>query len=329
MEGLVDTNATPAQGKEYVSDPNAIVAQLQADAKAKREADATARTTPATVTTEAPKETVSTPQPDKPVDRTKPDSLQQFRDKEGNVDPQKIEKSNEHLQKLADDKEARLQSLIKMNKELRRKESEASKGIKQEEGRLAEVYPELVTGKMSPEFKQKLHSDLEKDPVEAIVNLAALVAEQKANEKTARFEKELASLRGETRDDSLVKELDDIGQNGHSWVYSPEGSKLFDEAFQERPWLLQSRTPYKDALRFINAPVDRQPDVTPSVRSTPTLGGGRAVPPPTSQPTVSPEQQLRDMRREAMVAIARGDMKRANELAEKMRDEDRRSIRGY
>jgi len=312
---IQDTNAAPVEpAKDYVEDTNAIVARLEAEAKAKREAATrpTASTTPAaTVAMDAPTQTDGTPPVAKAPAATKPDSLQQFRDKEGNLDPAKAEQSREHLQKHVEDKEARALAIAKAVSELRKREAKATQEIKAGEKELASALPDLTPGKLSPEIRQKLLSDLEKDPVEAIVNLTAIIAEQRIKPHV----QELGSLRGESREKALATELDDIGQNGHPWVYSTEGSKLFDDAFQERPWLLQSRTPYKDALRFINAPVAQQPDAAPSVRSTPTLGGGRAVPPPSPTPTETPGQKLSNLKAQFAIAISQErDLEKANKI---------------
>lgn len=328
MENQIqDTNtATVEPKKEYVSDTNAIREKLEAEIKAKREADTARRNPPpatvpavpaATVATEPSKAQVGPPPAAKAAEPTKPDPVQQFRDKDGQVSLQKVEQANEHLQKAIDDAEARLQAAIKLNKELRQKHRKVTTEAKSEEKTLDAKLPE-VTANMTPEIKAKFAEMLEKDPVGAIFEITRLGARSEIDP----FRRDFEGFREENKDTSLARELDDIGQNGNPWVFTEEGQRLFDAVFQERPWLFQSRTPYKDALRFINAPAAPATAAAPAVKSTPILGGGSAVPPPSSAPTETPMDQLKRLKSEFNLALARRDMKLAGELGEKIKQLD-------
>jgi hypothetical protein len=319
---IQDTNAAPVEpAKAYVSDTNAIKAQLQAEIQAKREAanKATVPSVPAaTVTTEAPTQTVSTPPVAKAPDQTKPDSMQQFRDKDGQVSPEKIEKANEHLQNGIQDRETRIQQLLKLNKELRREHREKSVQVKTLESEPPKNGVVLD--------KQAILDRLNNDPVteleqmiEARVKAAVTPLQEKLSQKEM-VERELA----------MADSLDKIGQKGNPWVYTPEGTTWFEERFQEEPALRQMRDPYAAAIglfsHLLPSSMARQPDAAPSVRSTPTLGGGHAVPPPSSAPTETPEQQLKKLRSDYDQAMKIRDIKTASELLQKMKHLDARQL---
>jgi hypothetical protein len=124
---------------------------------------------------------------------------------------------------------------------------------------------------------------------------------------------------------SKAAELQSIVDAGHTWIYKDGQVDLskFDEVFQERPYLLQGRTPYLDALRFMDT--SNGSASAPAQGGTPILGGGSAVPPPSSSPTVTPEQKMGELSQKFRLLISRGQRTEANEVMKEME----RLNRGY
>src|SRR3990167_4255058 len=111
-------------GNTVMADPvgktdQSAVAQLAAQAEAAKAlmADLSA---PPVVAPVAPVETQTQVQAPAPETKVKSDPLQPFKDKEGTIDPQRIEKANESLRRETVDREARIQQLLKQNKELQK-----------------------------------------------------------------------------------------------------------------------------------------------------------------------------------------------------------------
>lgn len=252
--------------------------------------------------------------PATPAEATTVEVPQQFKDKEGKLDEDKIQKSNEHLRKGIEDREAKLK-LLQSNKELREKFRKAGATLNQEKSKAEAETPfaELLkNGKLTPEIKQKLAEEIEKDPIEGMIAINRLIARQ----ETEPYRGAIQSIVEEKAETSELKELDGLVEDGHDWIIG-EGLGRFEQAFKDRPWLLQSKTPYRDALRFINVP-GQQPTVAQVGPKTPILGASRAVPPPSPVPTVTPDQQLEQMSQALKAAIRNKDFKAIGELEAKM-----------
>jgi hypothetical protein len=247
-----------------------------------------------------------------PTETTKVDIPQQFKDKDGSLDEEKIIKSNEHLQKgIAE----RREKLIKLNKELRGQFTVAGAKLNEEKAKAEaeSVIEKINTGKLTPEEKKRIAEEFEKDPVEALLAFNRVITKQ----EIAPHLNKLYSLEAETRETKEIKELDDLArEDGNEWIFS-EGTARFSEVFKDRPYLLQSPTPYRDALRFMERK-GQQPTQAQVGPKTPILGTSKAVPPPSPVPPVSPEQELSDISRELRKAIQNKDFTRASELEKKM-----------
>ena len=228
-------------------------------------------------------------------------------DKDGQVSEEKILKANESLEKATKDKEARLEELLKRNKELRRKFGDVGQTVKQ------------VEASQSPEEAyRKEMEQLEKNPVQYI--RGSVQSELQA------LRAEIQSMKAETVETGQAKELDALVEQGHSWIQD-EGLKRFEEVFQERPYLLQSRTPYRDAVRFMSELPSNGAAAVPAQngRSLPILGGGHAAPPPSQEPPASTEMRMEEMSKKLESALRHGDKAVASRL---MRDMDKLE-RGY
>ncbi len=228
-------------------------------------------------------------------------------DKDGQVSEDKILKANESLEKATKDKEARLEELLKRNKELRRKFGDVGQTVKQ------------VEASQSPdEVYRKEMEQLEKNPVQYI--RGSVQSEIQA------LRAEIQSMKAETVETGQARELDALVEQGHSWIQD-EGLKRFEDVFQERPYLLQSRTPYRDAVRFMTDLPSNGAAAVPAQngRSLPILGGGHAAPPPSQEPPASTEMRMEEMSKKLESALRHGDRAAASRL---MRDMDKLE-RGY
>lgn len=228
-------------------------------------------------------------------------------DKDGQVSEEKILKANESLEKGIKDKESRLEELLKRNKDLRRKFGDVGQVVKQVESNLS---PE--------ELSRKELEELEKNPVHYIKG--SIKSEIQA------LRAELEAMKMETVETTQAKELDSLIEQGHSWIHD-EGLQRFEEVFKERPYLLQSRTPYKDAVRFMSDIPLNGAGAVPAQngRSLPILGGGHAAPPPSQEQPASTEMRMEEMSRKMTSALQHGDKATAARL---MREMDKLE-RGY
>ena len=239
------------------------------------------------------------------------ESPQQFKGTDGKLDEEKIQKSNEHLRMGIEERQAKL---IKLNKDLREKFRESGTELNTEQVKAEQEssIAELLKGKLTPEIKKRIAEEIENDPVEGFLTMSRLAARQELNPHIGKIE----SMEKSYVERRELKELDTLINEGHDWIIS-EGLGRFEQAFNDRPWLRQSKTPYADALRFINTPghAPSQAHVGPT---TPILGSSRAVPPASATPSVSPDQSLADLSNSLRIAIRNKDMAKAAELEAKM-----------
>lgn len=252
-----------------------------------------------------------TPLPPKDSEKTTVEVPQQFQSKDGKLDEEKIQKSNEHLRRGVEERQAKL---IRLNKELREKFREMGTKVNQEKAKAdAEAsLGDIPKGQLTPEQKKKIAEELEKDPVEAILAINRIVAKQELEPHI----NDIQNIKQDRTESRELRELDELVESGHDWIVS-EGLGRFEAAFKERPWLRQSNTPYRDALKFIDAP-SQQPIQAPIGPRTPILGASRAVPPPSAVPSVSPDQQLAELSTALRSAIKNKDFKSVAELEAKM-----------
>lgn len=175
--------------------------------------------------------------------------------------------------------------LIEQNRALREKVRIQGEELKATKEEAKSVLAELPKGNLTPEFKKQIMEQIEKDPVEAIIALSKLSAQQELNPRLSKFE----AIEKQVDETRAARELDSLISKGHDWI-ATEGLGRFEVVFKERPYLLQSPTPYADAVRFLDVPTTQPP--APQVGAkTPILGATRAVPPPSNLPPVSIENE--------------------------------------
>ncbi len=317
-------NNAPA-APQSTADSSAAIAQLQAQMKAGEAlvqpiTEESASQPQATATEEAPP--VTTPTPEK----GNKDSLQQFRDKEGNVDLSKIEKANEHLTAAITTKEERIAKLLETNKELMRKHTKVSQEVKKvspEDGDTPyDVNPKHIT----KEFRERLHKDLEEDAPGTIAKLVHSVTRQVIDQELTPLKSEWQQSKEEKRTNALVRDMDSMVEKGHGWLLTPEGAKRLDDTFAARPYLLQSPTPYSDAVALMGiSPDGPQGGIAPAARQTPILGGSNGVPPPSTPRTASPDAELETLAKDSGRALAEGNVRKAQEIQKRMNEIYRRA----
>lgn len=174
---------------------------------------------------------------------------------------------------------------------------------------------------ITPEFKQKLIADLEKDPVEAILEIARAVARKELNPVKSKVE----ASEHERLQAAQLNGLDRLVQEGHEWLKTPDGLSKMEAALNENPELWKTKDPYRAALGFISDIPSKaqQPSHAQTTGLTPMLGAGGVVPTTVSAPAVSKVEKLTALNAEADIALARGNTKRVQELLAQMEEIDR------
>lgn len=176
-------------------------------------------------------------------------------------------------------------------------------------------------GDLSPEAEQRFLSDLEKAPAKALVSLIREISRDEINPirskvEAADFEKqEVAKLAG----------LDRLASEGHEWLKTQDGLRKMETALTENPELWNTRDPYRAALGFISDIPSKagQRGQAQAVGLTPILGSGSALPTTASVPAVSKVEKLQGLVSEIEKSLARGNVKRAQELQAQADELDR------
>lgn len=261
------------------------------------------------IETRAPSETaqmpVDVPPTLKPtVEETKQPNAQKFKEPDGSLNLDKIEKSNEHLQRGI---ESRAEKLLKLNRELQQKFTQTGQELSTKS---KEVMADVDALEFTEEGKKKIIDDLDKDLIGTIVKIARTAAKREAEP----FIQDISSLKEKARESRELTELDDLVKDGNGWIIE-EGLTRFESVFKERPYLRQSNTPFRDALRFMELPSrDSQPTQARVGAQTPILGAFQTVPPPNALPPSTPERDIETLSAELRNALARKDFKRADEI---------------
>ena len=270
-------------------------------------------TAPSPVQVQAP----VTPPEAKATEGNKTDSLQQFRDKDGNVSLDKIEKANEHLRMSTEERQA---FLLKQNKELQKKFTQVSQELKQGQNKVQEQAPPVGAvdfSQLTPETRQQLMAELEKDPVGAIFRVAQAAAMQQRDIGVSQVRAEIEPIRSSFQEKHQASQLDELANNGHTWILT-EGLGRFEKVFQENPELLRAKNPYRAALGYMDdIPANRTAPAS-AQGGLPTLIGGHAVPPPSSVPPPSPEQEMQKLSEKLRLALAHHDKAGAKQIAAQM-----------
>lgn len=306
------------------NEPSRIVSDPVAAAKAQLEAfekqsagqfpEVPQRTEPNAAPTVQAKPEVNPPPVTAP-DAKKTDGLQQFRNKDGEVDPSLIEKANQHLEKGIQSKEERIKSLLGKNKELMQKFTKTSQEAKQAEAKPPEPVQPIRLDNLTPELKQKFAEKLQADPVAAILEIGQLAARNEVTPLASEWQ----NTKQDRIDRRMAEELDSLVDQGHSWIQT-EGLERFEKVFQQKPYLRQSETPYSDALRFMDVPQGNgtQPGQAQPGPKTPILGSNTGVPPSSFQAPVSTEQSMNNLSTQITLALQRGDRKSAMEYQKQL-----------
>jgi hypothetical protein len=315
MEQVLDNKpVTPTTEHDTLEALNARIKAAEAnpgDGKAHRMASDTVTSTVQEPTPTTPAEgsqpTVVTPPP-----VPKKEGLDQFKDKDGNVDDGKIRKANEHLERGLRERE----ELLRKNKELLSKFTKTSQELAETKKAVESPPPQpppAPAGLESDEEFLRRVAELEDKPLalrELIdMRVQALIGPIHGQLQNAAQEADMRSK---------AAELQELVNAGHSWIIKDGAVDLsrFEETFKERPWLLQSRTPYLDALRFMD--VSSGMASAPAQGGTPILGGGSAVPPPSSAPAVTPEQKMKELSQQYRLLLSRGQIQDANKIMQEM-----------
>jgi len=295
-------------------DRNAALASLKADVS-KIETEAKLATEPkgqeptatADTTTQTTQETTPAKEQKAPEDGKKePES--KVTDKSGEMSEEQLQNGIEHLKKDMSRKEA----LLKEYKELQRKYTPVAQEVKRLE---KEVKAPESSGQIPEDFRKKFSEDLEKDPVAALVKYVDFALEEKIN---SRVKPDIENLKDGVLDTRRATEIDELVNEGHDWILK-EGLGKFDAVFAERPWLLQSHTPYKDAAKFLpNNPTSKGTSHSPAQGGkTPILSASGAVPPPVSQ-TSTVESDYAALESQFDRAMKIGNVKEAKKIQSKM-----------
>lgn len=256
------------------------------------------------------------PQTPKPKEEElKPESVQKYKDSDGKLDLAKVEKSNEHLMRGI---ESREEKLLKLNRELQKKFHH----VGQELAAKSIETPEADPIEFTDEGKKRIIADMGLDPndvtsqklLDSIVKISRTVARR----ETEPFVKDVRNITESTQETRSLKELDDLVKEGNDWIIN-EGTTRFDKVLEERPYLRQSRTPYRDALRFMELQrPDNQPTQARVGAQTPILGASQTVPPPSTLPPSTPEQDIESLSLSLRSAMTEKNFQKAKEIEAQM-----------
>ena len=174
---------------------------------------------------------------------------------------------------------------------------------------------------VTPEFRNQIIADLDKDLVGTLIKLNRAIARNevmpvRSKLEAADFEKqEVAKLAG----------LDRLANEGHEWLKTEDGLRKMEAALNENPELWKSKDPYRAALGFIPDLPSKagQRGQAQAMGLTPILGAGTALPPVVSAPAVSKMAKLESLSGEVAQAQSRGQWDKAKELLKQMGEIER------
>jgi len=167
--------------------------------------------------------------------------------------------------------------------------------------------PPPVQRNYPDDLKQKIAQDLESDLVGTILSLIETGARHTVEEHPEI--KESRKSREERAQRAFLSEVDSVAKDGNDWILTQEGFDKIQQVFQDRPYLKQSPSPVRDALRFIDSVPGKgsASDTAQVGPRTPILGAGSAVPPPSLKQTVSAADELVDLNKKMDEALRSGD----------------------
>ena len=169
---------------------------------------------------------------------------------------------------------------------------------------------------ITPEFKQKVLTDLEKDPVETLIKLARAISRKEVMPVRSRME----AADFERQEAGKLAGLDRLANEGHEWLKTEDGLRKMEAALNENPELWKTKDPYRAALGFIpDIPSKAGPrGPAQSTGLTPMLGASGALPPTVSTPAVSKVEKLTAMQEQVALAQSRGFWDEAKRLLTEM-----------
>lgn len=174
---------------------------------------------------------------------------------------------------------------------------------------------------LSPESKQRFASDVEKDPVDAIVRLVESITDHRIKPIQSKFE----ATEAQNLEASRIQNLETLVKEGHEWLKTPDGIRKMESALSENPELWRTKDPYRAALGFISDIPSKagQRGQAQSTGLTPILGAAGAMPPTVSAPAVSKMAKLETLQVEVMQAQSRGQWDKAKQLLDQMGELER------
>lgn len=253
------------------------------------------------------------PKPEQPpVEEIKQETLRKFQNKDGSLSLDKVEKSNEHLMREI---ESREEKLLRLNRELQKKFTATSQELSAKKQEADEF-------EFTEEGNKKIISDLGLDPEspesKKLIDTFVKIARTVTRRETEPFVKDVRNLNEISKESRFLKELDDLAKEGNEWIIT-EGTAKIEKVLEERPYLKQSKTPYRDALKFIEP--SRTGDSTAQAQAgtrTPILGASQAIQPPSSSPTSTPERELQSLNDELVKALKDHNRNKIREIEAQM-----------
>ena len=263
------------------------------------------------------------------VEADKADSLQKFRDKDGQVSEDKLLKSNEHLEKgiaekeklLAMSKDERVALLAQRNKELNKKFTQAAMEVAKDKPQaVPSPFEGVIPDELTPDIKKNLLERLEKgEVIEVMAQVAKayghMAADQKVSQRMQKWEK----AESEMAEKESGKQIDSLVDKGHTWILT-EGMGRFEAVFQEHPEIRNLKDPFRAAIGYMDdLPINGSASSAAHGRkSTPILGANGAVPPPSSGPSSSPELEMQALSASLRIALQRGNRAEMSKIQAQM-----------
>jgi len=187
-----------------------------------------------------------------------------------------------------------------------------------EEEKASPVQPSLEESleDITPEFRNQIIADLDKDLVGTLIKLNRAIARKEVMPVRSRLE----AADFERQEAAKLSGLDRLAEEGHEWLKTEDGLRKMEAALNENPELWKSKDPYRAALGFI-------PDIpskagqrghAQAMGLTPILGAGAAMPTVVSAPAVSKMAKLETLQSEVNLAQSRGQWDKAKQLLVQM-----------
>jgi hypothetical protein len=315
---------TNEQRNQMLLQLDAEIAQGDAQRKAQLESAEPAKTE------SKPVETAPTPETAPEGDK---DDGQQKKDKDGEESLEKIQEDIKHLEKgihgTVEEKdrlekmsyEEKVAHFLKVRKEKRREYTQSRQELSQERKTVVEQapLPPSYVGDLTPELKQQVIADMEKDAVETIDRMIQARLDQALDRKVRPALSEWESEKTRRAQRGEAEELARLAKD-NSWVLT-EGVGRLEKVLEERPWLKQSPTPWTDALRFVDD-VPSSKGTTPGQAQSgpglPILGSSGVVPPSSLDRSAADASTYEELDRQHTAALRIRDFVMAEKLEAKM-----------